>query len=261
MHEHFEARLEIAANSFASALAAETGGAARVELFSALEIGGLTPSHATIALACERLRIPVHVLIRPRAGDFVFDELECEVMRRDIETCKSLGCAGVVIGALTAEGEVDMPHCRELMQAAHGMSVTFHRAFDFARDAFAALDDVIALGCDRLLTSGQAADALVGAPLIQQLIEHAQGRIIVMPGGGITAGNIAAIATATGAREFHASAKARAPDRMHPRTANVGGMGDDNWQTDTAEVRARVDALRAITATTQKPATEKSALP
>lgn len=253
-----EPALEVAANSVASALAAEAGGAARVELFSALQVGGLTPSHATVALACERLRIPVHVLIRPRAGDFVFDELECEVMRRDIETCRSLGCAGVVIGVLTAEGEVDMPHCRELMQAAHGMSATFHRAFDFARDAFAALDDVIALGCDRLLTSGQAADALVGAPLIRKLIQHAAGRITIMPGGGITAGNIVAIRDATGAHEFHASAKARAPDRMHPHAPRIGGMGDGNWQTDAAEVRARVAAL---TATTQSPSTAKSTRP
>ncbi|HVU80537.1 MAG TPA: copper homeostasis protein CutC, partial [Rhodanobacteraceae bacterium] len=168
-----EALLEIAANSVASALAAETGGAARVELCSALEVGGLTPSHAAIAIALERLRIPVHVLIRPRAGDFVFDDPECEVMRRDIETCKALGCAGVVIGVLTVDGDVDVPRCRALMDAARGMSVTFHRAFDFARDAERALEAIIALGCDRLLTSGQAADALTGAPLIRTLIERA----------------------------------------------------------------------------------------
>lgn len=237
-----EALLEIAANSVASALAAETGGAARVELCSALEVGGLTPSHAAIAIALERLRIPVHVLIRPRAGDFVFDETECEVMRRDIEVCKSLGCAGVVIGVLTADGDVDAARCRALMDAAHGMSVTFHRAFDFARDAERALEAIIALGCDRLLTSGQAADALTGAPLIRTLIERARGRITIMPGGGIDAHNIAAIAQATGVREFHASAKVRVPDRM--RHAGIGGMGGGDWQTDAAEVRARVDALR-----------------
>ena len=234
--------LEVAANSVASALAAEAGGAARVELCSALELGGLTPSHAAIAVAVERLRIPVHVLIRPRAGDFVFDDLECEVMRRDIETCRALGCAGVVIGVLTADGDVDVARCRVLTDAARGMSVTFHRAFDFVRDPERALETIIALGCNRLLTSGQAADALTGAPLIRTLIERARGRITIMPGGGVDAHKIAAIAQATGAREYHASAKVRVPDRM--RHAALDSMGGGDWQTDAAEVRARVDALR-----------------
>ena len=233
--------LEVAANSVGSALAAEAGGAARVELCGTLEVGGLTPSHAAIALAVERLRIPAHVLIRPRAGDFVFDDLECEAMRRDIEACRALGCAGVVIGALTADGDVDTARCRVLMDAAHDMSVTFHRAFDFTRNPEHALEAVITLGCDRLLTSGQAGDALTGAPLIRKLIEQARGRITVMPGGGIDAHNIIAIAQATGAREFHASAKVRVADRM--RHAGLGGMGG-NWQTDTAGVRARIEALR-----------------
>jgi copper homeostasis protein len=233
--------LEVAANSVASALAAEAGGAARVELCSALEVGGLTPSHATIAIAVEHLRIPVHVLIRPRAGAFVFDDLECEVMRRDIGISKSLGCAGVVIGVLTADGDVDAVRCRVLMDAAQGMSVTFHRAFDFARNPERAVEAIIALGCDRLLTSGQAADALTGAPLIRKLIEQARGRIAIMPGGGIDAHNIAAVAQATGAGEFHASAKERVADRM--RHTGLGGMGAE-WQTETAGVRARIEALR-----------------
>lgn len=238
--------LEVAANSVASALAAEAGGAARVELCSALEVGGLTPSHAAIAIAQERLGIPVHVLIRPRAGDFVFDDLECEVMQRDIEICKALGCAGVVLGALTAERDVDVPHCRALMNAARGMSVTFHRAFDFTRDPERALEAVIALGCGRLLTSGQAPDAMAGAPLIRRLIGQARERITIMPGGGITAQNIAAIAEATGAREFHASARKRITTRMdHPPPA-LGEMEDAHWQTDAAEVRVRVDALRTL---------------
>lgn len=235
------ALLEIAANSVASALAAEAGGAARVELCSALEAGGLTPSHAAIAIARERLTIPIHVLIRPRAGDFVFDDLECEVMRCDIEICRVLGCAGVVIGVLTADGDVDAARCRALMDAARGMSVTFHRAFDFVRDPERALETVIALGCERLLTSGQAADALAGAATIRKLVDQARGRITIMPGGGIDAHNIAAIAQATGAREFHASAKVRVVDRM--RHASLAGMGGGDWQTDADEVRARAAAL------------------
>ena len=240
------ALLEVAANSVASACAAETGGAARIELCSALEVGGLTPSHAAIATTLERLRIPVHVLIRPRAGDFVFDDLECEVMRRDIETCKALGCAGVVLGVLTPEGDVDAARCRALVETARGMSVTFHRAFDYARDPFAALETVISLGCDRLLTSGQAADALAGAPLIHDLIEQSRGRVTIMPGGGITARNIAAVAQATGARELHASAKVRVPGRMRHAPPTLGDMQATDWQTDATEVRARVDALRTL---------------
>jgi copper homeostasis protein len=245
--------LEVAANSVASALAAEAGGAARVELCSALELGGLTPSHAAIAIACERLRIPVHVLIRPRAGDFVFDDLECEVIRRDIGICKSLGCAGVVIGVLTVETDVDVPRCRALMDAARGMSVTFHRAFDFTRDPELALDVIMALGCDRLLTSGQAVDAMAGTPLIRKLVERAEDRITIMPGGGITAGNIAAIAEATGAHEFHASAKTRVPTRMHRPIPALGDMDDAHWQTDASEVRARVDALRTLSSSAHPP--------
>ncbi|HEY3521390.1 MAG TPA: copper homeostasis protein CutC [Rhodanobacteraceae bacterium] len=236
--------LEIAANSVASALAAEAGGAARVELCSALEVGGLTPSHAAIAIAIERLRIPVHVLIRPRSGDFVFDDLECDVMQRDVEMCKSLGCAGVAIGVLTTKGDVDAARCRVLMDAARGMSVTFHRAFDFARDPERALEAIIALGCDRLLTSGQAADALSGTPLIRGLIELARGRITVMPGGGIDACNIAAIRDATGALEFHASAKRRGAPRMRIAQARIGNMDECNWETAADGVRERIEALR-----------------
>lgn len=247
-----EFKLEVAANSIASALAAEAGGAARVELCAALEVGGVTPSHATIAVACERLRIPVHVLIRPRAGDFVYDDLECEVMRRDIEVCKALGCAGVVIGVLDTDGNVDVVCCRKLMDTAHGMSVTFHRAFDFARDPFAAFDAIIALGCERLLTSGQATDALTGAPLIRELVERAQGCITLMPGGGITANNIAAIVAATGAHELHASAKVRVAGRMRGAPSRLVDMDDSDWRTDVDEVRARVDALRGYAASTQE---------
>ena len=238
--------LEVAANSVASALAAQAGGAVRVELCAALELGGLTPSHAAIAIAQERLGIPVHVLIRPRAGDFVFDDSECEVMRRDIGICKSLGCAGVVMGVLTVEADVDVPRCRALMDAARGISVTFHRAFDFTRDPARALDIIMALGCDRLLTSGQAADAMAGAPLIRKLIVRAEDRITIMPGGGITAQNILAIAEATGAHEFHASAKMRVPTCMHRPIPAPGDMGDAHWQTDATEVRARVDVLRTL---------------
>src|SRR5690349_22434158 len=197
--------LEIAANSVASALAAQEGGAGRVELCTALELGGLTPSRAQIALARERLHIPLYVLIRPRAGDFLYSELECEVMQRDIETCAALGCDGVVLGVLDAEGNVDVMRCRALIAAAGTLGVTFHRAFDMSRDPARALEDIVALGCERVLTSGARASAVEGAALIRDLVVQANGRLAVMPGAGIAAQNIAALAAATGAREFHAS--------------------------------------------------------
>ena len=174
--------LEIAANSVASALAAQEGGAGRVELCTALELGGLTPSHAQIALARERLRIPLYVLIRPRAGDFLYNALECEVMQRDIEACVALGCDGVVLGMLDAEGGVDMARCRALIAAAGTLGVTFHRAFDLSRDPARALEDIIALGCERVLTSGAQASAVEGAALIRDLVAQAAGRLAVMPG-------------------------------------------------------------------------------
>ncbi len=167
--------LEIAANSVASALAAQEGGAGRVELCTALELGGLTPSHAQIALARERLRIPLYVLVRPRAGDFLYSELECEAMQRDIETCVALGCDGVVLGVLDAEGRVDTARCRRLIAAAGKLGVTFHRAFDLSRDPAQALEDIVALGCERILTSGTQASARDGAALIRELVEQAAG--------------------------------------------------------------------------------------
>ena len=204
--------LEIAANSVASALAAQEGGAGRVELCTALELGGLTPSYAQIALAREKLTIPLYVLIRPRAGDFLYSDLECETMLRDIEACAKAGCDGVVLGALGADGHIDLPRCRSLMAAAASMGVTFHRAFDLTRDPLSALEDVIALGCERVLTSGAQATAIEGAELIRQLVELAAGRIAVMPGAGLEAGNIGELIAQTGASEFHASAK-----RLHVR--------------------------------------------
>lgn len=243
--------LEIAANSVASALAAQEGGAGRVELCTALELGGLTPSHAQIALARERLRIPLYVLIRPRAGDFLYGELERETMRRDIETCASLGCDGVVLGVLDAEGRVDTARCRPLIAAAGKLGVTFHRAFDLSRDPAQALEDIVTLGCERILTSGMQASAADGNALIRELVEQAGDRIVVMPGAGITAQNIATLATATGAHEFHASAKHQLPSGMHHRRPLLSDMEGGELCSDVEQVRALVTALAT---TAQNPA-------
>ncbi len=237
--------LEIAANSLASALAAQQGGAGRVELCTALELGGLTPSHAQIALARERLRIPLYVLIRPRAGDFRYSDLECETMQRDIETCAALGCDGVVLGVLDADGRVDSARCRPLIVAAGKLGVTFHRAFDLSRDPTQALEDIVALGCERILTSGAQASAVDGAALIRDLVMQATGRLAVMPGAGITAQNVAALATATGAHEFHASAKHQLPSGMQHRRLLLGDMQSGELRSDVEQVRALAMALQS----------------
>jgi copper homeostasis protein len=240
--------LEIAANSVASALAAQEGGAGRVELCTALELGGLTPSHAQIALARERLCIPLVVLIRPRAGDFLYGDLECETMQRDIETCVALGCDGVVLGVLDANGEVDMPRCRALIAAAGKLGVTFHRAFDLAHDPLASLDTLVALGCERVLTSGAQASAIEGAGLIRQLVELSAGRIAVMPGAGVDAGNIGKLRELTGAREFHASAKRQHPSAMQWRPALLKDMQGGELRSDVEQVRGIVAALNSAAA-------------
>ena len=244
--ERNSAILEIAANSLASALAAQEGGADRIELCAALEVGGLTPSYAQVALTRERVRIPIYALIRPRTGDFVYSDSECETMQRDIETCASLGCDGVVIGALDEDGAVDAARCRALIAAAGKLGVTFHRAFDMSRDPRAALEDIISLRCERVLTSGAQADALSGAALIAKLVAQAAGRISVMPGAGVNAQNIAGLRALTGAREFHASAKRELRSRMRAGNS-LPGMTAGEVLSDVEQVRALVAALNSAT--------------
>ena len=184
---------------------AQEAGARRIELCEKLAVGGVTPSAELLKAAISVATVPVNVLVRPRGGDFVFSAAEADTMLRDIELCREAGAAAVVIGALDSRGEVDMPLMRRLCDAASGMSVTFHRAFDVCADPIAAFEDVLALGCDRLLTSGHESDAFKGRFFIAELVERAAGRIIVMPGCGVRRSNIARIAADTGAVEFHAS--------------------------------------------------------
>jgi copper homeostasis protein len=239
--------LEIASNSVASALAAQQGGADRIELFDNLAEGGTTPSSGSIAVARERLRIPLFVLIRPRPGDFLYDTLETELMLRDIAQCRQLGCDGVVIGALDAEGNIDTALCRELIAAAGPLGITFHRAFDAARDLPEALEHVIALGCQRVLSSGGHASAEAGSAMLASLAAQAGDRISVMAGAGIGPGNIATLATATGCRELHASAKAVRVSGMHHRNPDLRGLDNDWTQTDANTVAALRAALDAAT--------------
>jgi copper homeostasis protein len=198
---------EICIDSVEGAVAAEEAGAQRVELCAGLFEGGITPSLGMITRVRETVgSIKIHVIIRPRGGDFIYSEHEVAVMERDVAAARDAGAHGVVIGALTAEGRVDRPTTARLMRAAGDLPITFHRAFDMTRDPFAALEDLVALGVARVLTSGQDSSALEGAPLIARLVARAGDRIIVMPGGGISARNIARILEITCAREVHFAA-------------------------------------------------------
>ncbi|WP_342316062.1 copper homeostasis protein CutC [Lysobacter sp. FW306-1B-D06B] len=235
-------RLEIAANSLASALAAQEGGADRIELCENLGEGGCTPSYGTLAMARERLRIALYVLIRPRAGDFLYDTLERDTMLRDVEMCARLGCDGIVIGALDADGVVDAPLCRELIAAAGTLGVTFHRALDVARDPCEALESAIALGCERVLTSGASASAIDGVDTIAGLVQRAAGRIGVMAGAGVTSANVGELVRRTGVQDVHASAKALRPSHMRLHR-ELPGLAPEHWRSDAAVVRALREAL------------------
>lgn len=220
--------LEVCAGSVESVAAARNGGAARVELCSALEIGGITPSVGLITEARHIEGIALNVLIRPRGGDFLYNESEVATMEQDIVAARQCGADGVVIGALTADGDVDVQVCNRLIKAAEGMSITFHRAFDMCRNPFLALEDIISLGCHRILTSGQAASAYAGITLIKQLVEAAQGRISIMPGCGVNAANATSILNSTGCYEIHASARTSVESRMQYRHNGVSMGSSDN---------------------------------
>lgn len=210
----FEVIYEICVDSVAGVRAAKAVGAQRVELCANLLEGGTTPSLGLIREARKVAGIGLHVIIRPRGGDFLFNDDEYAVMLTDIAAAKAEGADGVVIGLLTAEGDIDADRAARLIAAARPLSVTFHRAFDMARDPFTALETLIRLGVERVLTSGQEASVLEGLPLISELIRRAAERIIVMPGGGITTRNIARIIAAARPKEVHFAAL----------TAEAGGM-------------------------------------
>lgn len=218
-------RFEICTNSVESCLAAQEGGAQRVELCAGIPEGGTTPSWGEIATARELLQIKLHVIIRPRGGDFLYSPVELSTMVKDIEAARQLRADGVVFGCLTADGEIDLDAMKTLMKAAEGLSVTFHRAFDVCKQPQQALEQLIALGCERILTSGQQATAEQGIPLLKELHQQAAGRIILLAGCGVNEGNIARIASETGIREFHFSARECVKSGMRYKNEGVSMGG------------------------------------
>jgi copper homeostasis protein len=213
--------IEICVDSVASARAAERGGAQRVELCSDLLEGGITPSLGLLEAVRAGISIPLHAIIRPRAGDFCYSEEEFEVMRRDIAFAKSAGADGVVLGVLELSGRVDIPRTRLLIELARPMSVTFHRAFDVSADLFQSLEDVCDAGADRILTSGGEQDAMTGMDMIAKLVQSSRARISIMAGSGITARNVLQILARTGVREIHAGLGTPVTNPMHQRNGRV----------------------------------------
>ncbi len=218
--------LEVTVESLDTALAAERGGADRIELCSDLIHGGITPPEAAMRKLHEEIEIPLFLIIRPRAGGFVYSERELATMKRDISAARDLGLDGVVLGILRADHSVDLERTAELVQWARPLEVTFHRAFDNSGDLFVALEDVIRTGATRILTAGGTASAAKGVENIRRLVQQAADRIVVMPGGGLDAANIASVVTATGAKELHSG------------LGSVLPYGSSNLQRFEAEIRA-----------------------
>lgn len=231
-------RFEICSNSVASSIAAQNGGAHRVELCGGIPEGGTTPSYGMIRSARESIEIGLNVIIRPRGGDFLYSEEELREMRYDIRLARELGADGLVFGCLTPDGSVDMEAMKPLMEASGDIPVTFHRAFDHSRDPFKALEDIISLGCARILTSGCKPTALEGAHLLGELVSQAGDRIIIMPGCGVKEDNIAEIAGLTGAHEFHFSAREPMESGMLFRNPEVA-MGSEDDPYGTVRTTAR----------------------
>lgn len=199
--------IEICCTSIDDVIAARDGGAARIELCQGISAGGLTPSPALTAAAIrERGHLKINILIRPREGNFVYSRRELAVMEADIVAAREAGADGVVIGVLTPENEIDIPAMKRLLSHCESLNVTFHRAFDVVKNHSLALEQIINLGIDRILTSGGAAAAPSGAELIANLIKQANGRIIIMPGAGISPQNIHMLQQTTKATEFHSTA-------------------------------------------------------
>ena len=245
-----KSKIEICANSVESAVKAQEGGAYRVELCAGIPEGGTTPSFGEMRMARQLLQeTKLHIIIRPRGGDFLYSQLEQEIMLHDIKVARQLGADGVVFGCLTAEGNVDVPAMKKLMNAVGDMNVTFHRAFDMCRNPKEALEQIIELGCSRILTSGQEVNAVKGIPLLKELVEQADGRIIIMPGCGVNPNNILQIAEETGASEFHFSGRTSYESGMifrNPKVSMGGTVKIEEYQKDITDPEIVKAALVAL---------------
>lgn len=242
-------RVEACVDSVASALAAERGGASRVELCDALFDGGTTPSAGMIAACKEGVSIPVFVMIRPRGGGFVYSEEERDVMRRDIAIARELGADGIVSGGLLPNGDIDAELTGMLVEAAHGLPVTFHRAFDLTPDLEASLESLASVGVQRVLTAGGASTAAEGASALATLVQRAGSRIVVMAGGGVREENVRELLSISGVREVHVrltrlTCGASPPARHDLRVRRALPEDEAAWEeTDEHRIRSFVERV------------------
>jgi copper homeostasis protein len=241
--------VEACVTSAQSALNAEIGGALRVELCDNLIEGGTTPSAGMIYRTREMIKIGLHVMIRPRGGDFCYSDDEFEIMKEDVKMAAKLGADGIVAGILLPEGKIDVERMKALKSIAGDMHFTCHRAFDMTVDKFGALEDVIRCGADRILSSGGKNKATEGIMLLKELIDSANGKIIIMPGSGVNEDTIVKIKDTTGAREFHVTGRSLQPGRMQYKNPDVS-MGDnitvpeyDEWVTNPERIRKIVELV------------------
>lgn len=234
--------LEIAAFNIEAALNALAAGADRIEFCENPMEGGTTPSYGSLLLLSQITKQPVFPIIRPRGGDFLYTEREFQVIQNDLMACKQLGFKGAVIGLLQADGNIDTKRTAALVQAAGNMELSFHRAFDRCKDPFLALEQLIDLGCKRILTSGQVPNVGNAIPMIQSLVEKANNRIVILPGSGVRADNIASIVTATGAKEMHSSARKAMASKME---FNQPTMQENMhyFDVDKEEIKAMLAAI------------------
>jgi copper homeostasis protein len=219
--------LEVCAFNMQSAVIAQKAGAARVELCDNPVEGGTTPSYGTIKATREKITIALYPIVRPRGGNFFYDEEELAIIKQDILLCKQLGCDGISTGVQKRNGEIDTGQLKRIVEWAYPMGVTCHRVFDATPDPFKALEDIIDCGCERILTSGQKSTAPEGAGMLAKLVQQAGGRIIIMPGAGVRSSNIEKLMQETGATEFHTSARIMAPDPVthhNPAIADAGHL-------------------------------------
>jgi len=237
--------IEIATSDFATTKTAVEGGADRIELCANLAEGGTTPSYGHIRQCREAFDTLIYAIIRPRGGDFLFTEEEFSMMLQDVKLCKELGCDGVVIGLLNADGTIDLKRTSKLVDAVYPLGVTFHRAFDRCSNPFEAMEQLIQIGCERILTSGQKPSAPDAVELIEQLYREADDRIIIMPGSGVRKENIKMLAEKTGCTEFHSSLRSKRKSSMefiHPAFAGSEESYMNNY-IDPEEVKALRKAL------------------
>lgn len=237
--------IEIATSDFATTKSAVEGGADRIELCANLAEGGTTPSYGTIKQCREAFAVSLYPIIRPRGGDFLYTIDEFEIMMQDVKLCKQLGCDGMVIGLLNMDGSINVVRTAQLIEAAYPLGVTFHRAFDRCKDPFVALEELIEIGCERILTSGQQPSVVDGVELVAELNKKADERIIIMPGSGVRKENIKMLAEKTGCTEFHSSLRGKEQSKTGFVNESFKDSGESymNNAIDVKEVSGLRNAL------------------